>query len=356
MQSVPQRWDPGASHRKVTRVQVWSSGGYVTTTEDIKGGSVTEQWQSGVRARLSLTVDSSPQWLKWLSLPSLELRVFSGMAWGNDEFLCPLGVFPVDPPEVSLPRKDITISAQDRWSLIVLDNFTYVQSSYAYVWRPDAERVSTVPISRAVVSMINETNLGSDVDNRATRLDSLPNVMLSKTRDETIRDLIESIGAEVFVSRTGKPTIQDKSSQPGRGISDGRGGSLVSISKSQDLTGAFNRVGVSSTNSDAVFAPVFVEITDPEHPAHYRKIRKRALQQSSPLLTSPAQALVMARSLLATKASVVSWSVECFPDPSRMPGDVVPVTSEDWGTISGVVTEIQHPLGPGNQTFKLGAA
>lgn len=356
MWDVPNRWNPAAPHEVTFRVDVYSSGGFVASTTDISDGSVTEQWASGVRSRLSLTVEPSPQWLYWLGLPNLELSVHAGQAWGNDSCLCPLGVFPVDPPAMSLPSSQISISAQDRWSLIILDDFAYVQSSYAYVFNPDAGQVSTIPISRAVVAMINQTNLGADVDNRATRLDPLPNVMLQKTRDATIKELVESIGAEVFVDRSGRPVIQDRASQAGAGINDGDGGSLVSISKSADLSGVYNQVGVSTTNSESAFFPVFVEITDPEHPAHYRSVRKRTLRYSSPLLTSEAQARQVAGTLLAKGAAEVSWAVECFPDPARMPGDVVPVTSADWGTVSGVVTEVTHSLSGKNQTFKLGAA
>lgn len=351
---VPDRWNPGYSGKPKVTIMVISEGSYVATTSDFLGGSVTERWASGVRSSLSLTVAPTPQWLQWFALPRLELQVFSGFDWVTSEFLCPLGIFPVDPVPPSLPASQVTVSAQDRWQNIVLDDFAYTQSSMAYL-RSDLYETS-VPIRDAVARMIDQTDLGPETVVSASRSDALPNVMLQKTRDATIKELVESIGAEAFVDRQGVPQVRDRASQPGRPISDGNGGTLLGITESWDYQETFNRVGVSTSNTDSVFFPVFVEITDTTHPAHWSKMRKRTMRYSSPLLTNADQALAAGRTLLAQKSSVArSWSVECIPDPSRMPGDVVTVTS-DLGVVTGVVNEVKHPLGDGSQTIVLGAA
>ena len=355
MWDVPARWDPSRSHRGISRVDIYSRFGYVASTTDIVDGTVTEKRASGIRSTLDLTVDPSAQWLEWLALPNLELRPFSGMSWGTEEYLCPLGVFPVDPPELSVPVSQVSINAQDRWSLIVNDKFAYAQSSYAYVWQADEAHVSTIPISRAVVAMINQTNLGSDVDNRASSLAMLPDKMLGESRDETIRDLIDSIAAEVFVNRLGQPVIQDRANQPGRDLSDGSSGTIIAAKSRSDLGGVYNRIGVSTTNRDAVFFPVFVQINDQDHPAHESRIEKRTLPYSSPLLTSSQQAYDAGMALLAQKSTrALSWTVTCVPDASRMPGDIITVSC-DLGEITGVVNEVRHPLGDGEQVVVVGA-
>jgi hypothetical protein len=355
MWDVPARWDPSRSHDAISRVDIYSRREFVASTDAIADGMVTEKRASGVRATLDLTLDPTPEWLEWLALPNVELAPYAGMSWGTTEHLCPLGVFPVAPPELSVPVKQVSISAQDRWSLIDRDDFTYVQSSYAYVWMPDEEHVATVPISRAVVQMINQTNLGADVDNRATNLANLPDMLLDKSRHQTILDFVESIGAEVFVDRLGQPVIQDRANQAGRDLTDGDNGTIISATAKEDLAGVVNRIGVSTSNRDAVFFPVFVAITDPEHPAHEDRIWKRSLRYSSPLLTSADQALTAGRAMLEEKSTKArSWTVTCVPDPSRMPGDIVTVTC-DLGTITGVVNEVRHPLGDGEQTVVVGA-
>lgn len=355
MWDVPDRWDPSRSHRAISRVDIYSRFGYVDSTTDIVDGTVTEKRTSGIRSTLDLTIDPSPQWLDWLALPNLELRPFSGMSWATDEHVCPLGVFPVDPPELSVPVSQVSINAQDRWSLIVQDKFAYAQSSYAYVWQADQARVSTIPISRAVVAMINQTNLGTDVDNRATSLATLPDTMLGESRDETIRNYVESIGAEVFVNRLGQPVIQDRTTQPGRNLTDGDHGTIISAKSKVDLSGVYNRIGVSTTNRDVVFAPVFVQINDRNHPADESRIGKRTFPYSSASLTSSQQAYDAGMAMLQQKSTrALSWTITCVPDPSRMPGDVVTVTC-DLGEITGVVNEVRHPLGDGEQVVVVGA-
>jgi hypothetical protein len=338
-------WDgPVWSHKAITLVEVWSAGVLVGTSDDIIDGDVTEKRATGVRGSLSLTVEANRQWLSWFKLPLLELRVFAGFSFGRTEFLCPLGVFPVSPPSLAVPQKTVSVTADDRWQIVG-------QNDLLYYWQGPAGK-STELAAR----LMRESGLDNEIVVTATKDTGAPALMWDKNRHDLIVGYLDPIGAEAFVDRTGQAVIQDRESSPGRDLSDGEGGTVIAASSTLDWSKAINAVGVVSTKTDVDLAPYVLTITDPFHPAHRSRIGDRSTRISSNTISNFGDQVNAATAALAKgSAPALSWTVECVPDPTRMPGDLVTLTVAGLDTVTGTVESVSHPLGKGTQKITLGA-
>lgn len=346
---LPARWNPAASGRDARRVAVYSRGQLITAdAPGVQGGEVTEKWATGYRSSLSLTVDPSPEWLSWFKLPGLEIRPYSGMSWGSTEHLMPLGVFTVLPPAQSLPKVAVSVQADDRWAAVDFGDFGFpvptipgrirdvIARLVADVQAPWADPITITSTSGAVLAAGG---------------------LWDKSRMETIGTLASSIGAEVFYGRDGGLIVQDRATSDGAPLVDGDGGTVLTVVKNPDSGQVYNAVAVSGSNNDTPFDPVVVAITDINHPAHRSNLGfERVLKFSSPLLASRDQAITAGQSLLEKHtAPALTWTVTCIPDASRKAGDLIPFTTEEWGTVQVTVQEIHYPLGDGAQSLTLAA-
>jgi len=336
------RWEPQRSHRATCRVEVWSAGKLIEDDAEILDGSVTEKRVTGLRASLSLSVPPSEEWLGWFELPLLEIRTFAGISWKRSFFQCPLGVFPLMPPERKLPLSEISFSADDRWQIVA-------QNDLLYAWQGPAGKASQL-----AARLMREAGFDSVAIDVTQDVES-PALMWDKSRHDLISGYLEPINAEAFVDRTGQAVIRDRATAVGRDLTDGDDGTVVSISSTQDWSGVYNAIGVTSSKTDVVLPPVIVSIKDPLHPAHYSRIGRRSLQYSSQLISNYGDAYnAGVAKLEKVSAPALSWTVSCVPDPTRMPGDLITVTTE-LGVVKAVVQEVTHPLGSGSQKIRLAA-
>jgi hypothetical protein len=353
------RWNPAASHQSVSRVDLWSNGDLVATDVPFIDGSVTEKWVTGIRGTMSLNVPPTPQWRAWLMLDAIELTPYTGIRFGPDtEYLVPLGVFPVLFPGIELPSKAITLQMEDNYQFVVSATFLYAMMSYPGTIRDVAARLITDlgiggkrvhPITKNSINLPNllATNVTSTVTS----------VRWEKSRHDTIAALVQSIGADAYFNRWGQPELRDHKSLPGIDLSDGAAGTLVSVGSSVSWTDVINSIAVTSSKNDVTFDAVIETITDTNHPAHASKIGPRFDAVSSSQVADVAQARAMAKTELAKRSAPArAWTVSCVPDPTRMPGDEMTLTTRDHGPVRVVVQEVTHPLGKGVQQLKLGAA
>lgn len=326
------RWDLSRSHLGRCQVDVLSQGELVKANVAVRDGSVTEKWVTGLRSTLDLTVPPTPDWLSWITLPKLELRVWSGIAWGRSEYMVPMGVFMVDPPGRDLPSRELTLRGRDRWQ-------TIAQNDLLYKW-PGPAGWSTELAARLMM----EGGL-PDVSIDVERDLVAPGQIWDGRRNDLIGKYLEPIGADAFIDRTGQACIRTRVTQAGRALVHGEGGTLVKVSSSVSLDGVYNAVGASSTKSDVIIdPPAFVSITDPNHPAYEWKIGRRQTLVTSSAIETWGDAYNYARAQLEKlSAPALGWSVECVPDPTRMPGDLIEVTS-DLGVVSAAVQSVTHPL------------
>lgn len=353
------RWNPAASHQSIGRVELWSNGDLVAGDVPFIDGSVTEKWVTGICGTMSLTVPPTPQWQRWLALDAVELLPYAGVKFGpTTEYVVPLGVFPVLFPGIELPSKGITLNAEDYWQYVASATFLYPIMSYPGTIRDVAARLitdlsiggkRTHPITKESVNRPNllATNVTSTVTS----------VRWERSRHDTIAELVQSIGADAYYNRWGQPELRDHKSLPGADLSDGPAGTLISVQSSVNWSDVINSIAVTSSKNDVTFEPVIETIMDTSHPAHASKIGPRFDAYSSAQIADVAQAREVAKTELAKRSAPArAWTVTCVPDPLRLPGDEMTLTTREHGPVRVVVQEVTHPLGKGAQQIKLGAA
>jgi hypothetical protein len=307
---------------------------------------------SGIRWSLSLQVEPTADWLAWFKLPWLEIRVYSGLSWGEGEFLVPMGRYPVLPPSVSLPSQAVTISADDHWSSVVSASF-----AFSYGFGPGTSLAGEI---RNVAGFLIEQVQAAERHFAPVIVTASFNSQVTSgvwdDRSKAILDLVESIGAEAFYDRNGRPRVQDRVPTAGAPLVDGVDGTVVSIASTEDWSQVYNVISVTSSNNDTPFYPAIVAITDTAHPAHQSNIGPRVLKYSSPLLSTYDQGIQAGLTILARKsAPALSWQVSAIPDARRAAGDLC-LVSTDLGDFMATLQEVKTPLVGGVQTMTLGAA
>ena len=322
---------------KVTcRVEVWSAGQPIEDDAPFVSGLVTDTWvMAGVRRNLSLTVAPSVDWLKWLELPLLELRPFRGIEFrAGDVSECPLGRFPVEPPERSLPAATLSIPQDDYYQRITDAKFSF------------PVQTSTQPVVSAIISLFY--NSGSvfaglrDPVNLSTTRGVAAGVLLERTRHDAIVDYAKSFGLEVFVDRNGVPTIAD-AQVLGAPVVD-----LTAVAEKvtvkPDSSKVFNQVAVTSSAQGVEF-PAQVAVVGADSPAAQWRIGAKVLLYSSPVITTQAAALAAAKTILGkVSGAALTYTYVCAPDPRLDAGDSVMGPSPTGDTVVNQIAAVTHPL------------
>lgn len=341
------------------RVEVWSDTGRHIGNLPVTDGSVKDDWVSGVRRSVALSVPPTPE-VRVMLLPGVELKVFSGVGYGYGQpELLPHGWFPVTDTSVSEVGTTISLNVTDRWQWVARYDFLV----------PTATTVGAT-IQSQIAQFIADTNRWrlSDVQQLAT---SQARVVTSQVFDTSqggrataIHDLAASIGAEVFINRTGFPVIRDRMALGStRGsFRAGNGGRLrgnPAPSVALSDVDVYNSVRVSSTNTDPAFkqADYVASITDLKHPAYPRRGIYRQFPFSSAQYSTPAQMKAAAEKLLtkvSRRARQVTFTATA-PDASLDASDTVAVNLPSVGVDQRFqIQSISHPLSAGGtQDFTL---
>lgn len=332
-----------SNHRMTARVELWSDGTQVTAAAPYTDGVVTDQLGSenigiGVRRSLALTVPPTPQWLRWLTLPGLEVRPYRGIDLGGGDTVveCPLGVYPIRVPEQERPITAIQFKADDYYSWVVDDTLTQpVQVPYGWtrnaiawlLYGADPEHVQILTTSEMVA----------------------PSVWYTKTRHDAVVDLAQSIGCEVYIDRIGTPVIA-----PSR-VLGAATGNLVGLAegfkRTPNWAKVYNIVAATSTDSSLKLPVATVGLGWDTHPASPSNLgnRRRPLYRvytySSPLITTYDQAMAAADTILARVSALAeTYSFTGIPDPRIDAGDSVIIPTVDDGWKVAQVASVTHPL------------
>jgi hypothetical protein len=341
---VPARFHT-ASYNAVCWVEVWRGPTLLATvpSSEFVGGSVSDTWvTAGVRRTLSLTVPRTDDWLGWLQI-GVDLRPFRGMKLTSGDIVCPLGRFPVR--KFTRPRSPstISISAQDRWQWVVAAKMFGNVKAYGGL-------VSEV--ASLLIGEVDPFGLGMTRTNTATSSATVAPGVWQPDRSGTIADLVESIGAEAFMDRTGAPVIRDRPTvgDPVVEIRSGNGGTLIDETGEIDWESVINSVVVVDSTTDSVLEPVHLAINDTNDPAHRSNISGGAESGGWQSMVYSAQftdAEQMRQAGIAQLAKFAAparqWSVQMPPDVSLDAGDTVLLETLD-GDILGQIQSITHPL------------
>ncbi len=347
----PEKWARAhaGSHTSTCRVELWSGSKMLSESAPVIDGAVTDDWViAGVRRSLTMTVPPTPAWLRWLTQDSLEVRPYLGVRYSRiltDE--CPMGRYPLTQPERTMPAGPIPISVNDYSDWI--EGADFVDTP---VPRPAGK------ITDAIRWLVRGAGLPDPV-NISTATERSGKVLLDQTRMDAVAEAAKSVAVDVYMDRRGVPTIADSLTldDPTSEILVGDGGTAVGVAVKPDPSKVYNVISVKSSATGVDFPAQVARITWEGHPAHpYRlgsraRPRERVFHYSSPLVTTPAQAMRAAQSILARKSAPARTTVyQSFPDPSRDAGDSA------WGsTMTGSevvqIDQVVHPFRPAPSTI-----
>lgn len=328
------------------RVEVWSAEGKQIGSLPITDGSVKDDWVSGARRSVSLSVPPSAA-VRMMLQPGVELRVYSGINYGyRQPELLPQGCYPVTDTSITEKAASISLQATDRWQWVRSVDFPVPTST-------------TVGIT--IQSQIAQFIAGcgrwrlSDVQQLASSTAQVTTAEVFDTsqggRAQACLNLADSIGVEVFVDRTGVPVIRDRAAV---GVSQaafrpGTGNRLQDATVVLSDVDVFNSVRAVSSNTDPAFvAPDFISsITDPAHPAYPRNGVYRTFQLVSAQFKDETQMKAAAEKML-TKVSRRARQVTVTavaPDASLDGSDTVTLNLPSTGADEQLqIQSITHSL------------
>ena len=285
--------------------------------------------------------------IKSLLHPNVELVVYSGIDYrvGSPEIL-PMGYFPLSDDEDSTdPGDTISLSLMDRWQWMVQADFPTPRSTD-----------TRLTILQQVVQFIVETGqwTASQIDvqfTNSTKVAAQTFDVSEGSRANACIDLLESLGAEVYIERTGNPVIRYRK-PVGASVAmfaGGDGGRLKKAVSTTSSSGVFNAViGISTSTDPAVPSLTYTaRITDPSHPAYERPgVVLHPTQYVSPQVVTLAQ-LKNATQKELSKVSRLAYQVSVTAvaaDASLDASDTFTVVWPDGRTDVQQILKITHPL------------
>lgn len=318
------------THQMTRRVEVWSGSTLLTESAPIRSGSVTDEWKTGVRRTLTLSVPPSPRWLSWLAGP-LTIRPYRGIRFSPSLTVeCPMGVFDRLPAEQSRPAEQISMSIRDRWERVGFADFIGLAGS------------ETGPVVAQLARLIRDANLPDPLVRTASQVVA-PGQMFDGTRQSAVADLASAIAAECFIDRSGLPVIAQS---PALGDHVVRIQALSSIAVSVDWSQVYNAVEARSTATNVDFAPQSAYLTWTGHPAHPNQTGWiKTYKLASAAIRTQDQAIDAAKAMLP-KVSAIAGTVQYrgVPDPRLDSSDCVQGPTPSGASIVTQIKSVVTPL------------
>lgn len=317
------------THTATARVEVWSAGEMKAESAPFEDGSVTDEWVTGSRRSLSLTVRATPAWARWLDIqrtPQLELRVFRGIRLSRALVIeCPMGVFPVLPPSRSIPDgQPITISANDYWERIGFGDFARSEQAPSRL-ATDIIRALILGAGLPEPMMLVSSSAIFATDSPDTSPPPIIQVY-SGTRQQAVEDAVAAVAGEAYVSRNGTPMVvpvRPLGSATSTAVTSE--GTAFGVQLATDWAKVYNLVAASSTATDVAFPPQLAWVTSTDHPAHPNRVGwTKTYKLKSSLYRTATQAYDAAWAMIpkvAAPAQKITY--QCNPDPRRDSGDSI---------------------------------
>lgn len=331
----------GRSHQVSTRIEVWSTTGMLADAAMWIDGSVTDEWVTGMRRTMSLTVPPTRRWMGWFANEArLEIRPFRGIRFSPALTIeCPMGRFPVLPPERAVPAEEIKINAHDYWDFVKFSDFVGAAGS------------ATGLIVDQLARLIRDARLPEPIVATADRT-TTPGVIFERTRHDAIEELATAIAAECYIDRLGRPVIAPLRLQTDATSEalTGSGNTVTGIQVDPNWDDVYNVVTAASTANDVDFPTQAAYIEWIDHPAHPNQVGwLKTLKITSPTLRDADQALDAARAKLVkvcAPASTVTY--KCVPDPRRDASDSILGTTLDRDSVTTQIQKVTTPFKAGD--------
>lgn len=290
--------------RITRRLEICESDGTTTwLTSDARriiDGSVTVQYGNDVRRNLDITLDNRDGALDsdpdgfWYDKV---IKVYRGVEWPGGSWETQLGEFIPDRISKANFPHSTKVTARD------------------YVKKGDSELASATSFKSglaletvigAVAANAGITKLMLPVTNKLLAIDTPFDA--GTKRSEIWFKLADSFGMELYFDLNGYMTMreyQDPVSSPTiMTFKTGPEGNLASYEKSTNDAKVKNHIIVRGESSDSSVTPIVAEAinTEPTSPTRVSRIGDRTMPYSSPLITTQAQANLIAAQLLKVNA------------------------------------------------------
>lgn len=347
MYPVPTAWRKalGGPHFAKSRVEMFD-GPTSLGDVNITSGAVVDTWPNTAGVRRQLTLSTPDRTIR----TGLTLKVWHGMQFGTGPWeWIPGGVFPVLESSVN-ENFDSTVSVvcSDRWQWVIGARFG---GPY--------QMPRGVGAAELAAKLIAESGPWGPVTQSLPTTAKSAGDVFDESRHDAIVALMSAAGGQAWADRTGTALISARSTNPPSVVrlAGGDGGTLTGLSATDSLDDVVNMVAArSSSSDDGVAAAVGVQwarITDPNSPIHASRIGARVRRYASPVLTTPAQALKAAGTILGwASAASRTLAVGCVPDSSLDAGDCITVVHPATGIEeTAMIQRVAHPLAGGVQTI-----
>jgi hypothetical protein len=358
--------------RPVIKVEVLDpvSRAVIRTVEGIEDGSVSVDTSRGTRRtfQLRLVNDqgqwtpaaySDPFWMNSVIRLWRGLTIFDGWSWLDE--LVPLGTFLVDRPEVFVDKNSslITIDGSDYWKFIATGGFPSSQ---------------TFSIGTHVNTIIAEVVFASGIEPRWLALDPLDDRdTYSKTiqkevvwemgdsRTDFLTNLAVQFGLELFFDPMGllvSRTLADPELSPAVWqFTAGEDAIMLGLTRTWNDLKLINHIVVVGESTEGTPSNARYEKRDnnPMSPTYYKRIGDRVMTYTAPLISSNAQARLVAEKLWRENALIeedIKLPTLCLPQIEG--NDVIEVVERAWSKTSSryLVNRFDVPLRESSMTIE----
>jgi len=326
-----------------------------------------EELDSSLRVpeRVTLTVPRTTDGVDWgddaFDAPlapygqRIHVRLGVGSGAGTTEYL-DRGEFLIQ--DVDLDGEEVTVTAVGLLALI----------DEARLVAPFAPKATIAATLRGLVEPALTVSISAALTNRAVPAD----LNMDEDRLQAVYDLLDAWGAHAYVDNAGvlqvvpataygnvSPLLMEQSDVVDQAFGYPRA-SVTQVSSGASRSNIVNTVVARGTAPDGgqVQGSAYTSLPPAGYPGPFNALPVPEFFYS-PLLTTNAQCLTAARSILARKAPINarSWDVEAVPDPRMQLDDNIGFTP-DRGTTGGVAARVvqlgmPYTAGSGVMTVRL---
>lgn len=337
------------------RASAWLGDQLLADDIPISGGTETRDRSLAVPERITLTVPRRDRGVSWepirptdpLAAYGQQLHVDYGIHVGGTDFeWIRRGTFPITSSSVGDDEVNVTCEG-----LLTLVNEARLSAPF----QPSGTLSST---ARALVEPALTVQVDASLTDRAVPV----GMQWDEDRLGALQEVLTAWPAAARVTEDGllliEPVLDASPGAPVLDLTDGVGGTVVRWSGSTTRDGAYNCVvcqGEDSAGNQVTGVAYDNDQTSPYWVGGPYNPLPVPLFFASSLMTTIAQCRAAAATRLTTLRRTASrtLTVTCLPHPGVVPGDVVSVTSAEFGLANALASvETQSlPYEPGQMTM-----
>lgn len=339
------------SHDQYIRVESWLGNRLLASDVPVSSADEKTDRSRGVPEQISLRIPAWDRGKSWtpiaddspLAANGQRLRVLLGIPVGNGamEWL-QRGWFVIQSAESDGFTVDVQAYGLLTWINEARFTTPYQPTgTFKSAIQDIIEPALTVQFSPALVDRAVPTALNFD-----------------ESRIDALQEFLKAWSAQAYVTENGYLWVEpaDDGTTPVLSLTDGVGGTVISVVGTSTREDAFNVVVARGATADGnVVQGVAYDTTGPK--AYGSQFNRLAVPYfyESPLLTTNAQCTAAAKTRLATlkRQTAIAFDVTCIPYPALQVGDVVSLTTDIYSGLLCSVESFDLPYNPGGGEMRL---